>query len=79
LNENHEHLLSASFDASFGALWSEDGHGPSSSEVHAGFDFLDPGLFGVGDEHGLEGGIGDELAQELGEGWGMSADQTGDR
>ncbi|EIN13763.1 hypothetical protein PUNSTDRAFT_140229 [Punctularia strigosozonata HHB-11173 SS5] len=73
LQEDHEHLLSNSFDASFSALWPQAGQDPSSSQADAGFNFLDDDLFGAGGELGLDGGIGDELAQELGEGWGVSA------
>jgi len=70
LNENHEHLLSASFDVS------QNGSGvlpPSSSQFDEGFGYgLDDNFFGVPDDLDIGGGIGDELARELGEGWGAS-------
>jgi meiotic recombination protein REC8, fungi type len=70
LNENHEHLLSASFDVSL----NESGTlPPSSSHFDGGFDFsLDDNFFGASDGLDVGGGIGDELARELGEGWGAS-------
>jgi meiotic recombination protein REC8, fungi type len=45
---------------------------PSSSQFDGGFGFgLDDNFFGASD--GLDvGGIGDELARELGDGWGAS-------
>lgn len=70
LNENHEHLLSASFDVS------PNGSGvlpPSSSQFDGGFGYgLDDNFFGAPDGLDVGGGIGDELARELGEGWGAS-------
>jgi meiotic recombination protein REC8 len=68
LNENHDHLLSASFDVSL------NGSGPlpmSSSQFDGGFG-LDDNFFGVSDNLDNGGGIADELAKELGEGWGGS-------
>lgn len=58
LEENHEFFLSAPLDGSFSGGY--DGVGPPSSLPGLGLrdDFLD----------GID--IGDELAQELGEGWG---------
>lgn len=65
LNENHDHLLSASFDVSLngsGAL------PPTSSQFDEGFGFDDNFFDGL---DGMDvGGIGDELAKELG--WGGS-------
>ncbi|KIM85185.1 hypothetical protein PILCRDRAFT_96366 [Piloderma croceum F 1598] len=70
LNENHEHLLSASFDVSL------NGSGvlpPSSSQFDEGFGYgLADNFFGAPDDLDVGGGIGDELARELGEGWGAS-------
>ncbi|KZT02692.1 uncharacterized protein LAESUDRAFT_661292 [Laetiporus sulphureus 93-53] len=70
LNENHEHLLSGSIDGSlsvagFGAV------GPSSSQMGGGFGFNDD-LFVLPEGMDLGAEIGDELARELGEGWGGS-------
>ncbi|KAI0961589.1 hypothetical protein AcV7_000653 [Taiwanofungus camphoratus] len=70
LDEHHEHLLSGSFDASF----NEFGFGgvmPSSSQYEPRFGFSDD-IFGLSEGMDLEGEIGDELARELGEGWGGS-------
>jgi len=63
LEEHHEHLLSASFDASFYAVHDND---PSSSQMDGGFDFLPlfSDLLDVGD------GLGDDLAREIG--WNTS-------
>lgn len=70
LNENHEHILSASFDVSM------NGSGVlplSSSQFDGGFGYdLTDNLFGAPDGLDVGGGIGDELARELGEGWGAS-------
>ncbi len=66
LKENYDHLLSASFDLSFngnGPGFSQD---PSSSQVDGGF-MNDPFFSDGADLGGL---LGDELARELGEGWG---------
>jgi hypothetical protein len=65
LKEYHDHLLSNSFDVSFHGSGALD---PFSSQFQDGFGF-DDNIFDAGD--GLDvGGIGDELAKELGEGWG---------
>lgn len=46
---------------------------PSSSQFDGTFGFgLDDNFFGVSDGLDVGGGIGDELARELGEGWGAS-------
>lgn len=67
LNETHDHLLSASFDISLNGV----GDLPSSSQFDAGFGYaFDDNFFGATDGLETEGGIGDELARELGEGWG---------
>ncbi|KAI0076094.1 hypothetical protein K474DRAFT_1708496 [Panus rudis PR-1116 ss-1] len=77
LKENHELLLSASFDASF----HDDGFGgfgavgPSSSQFDGGFGFEDNILEGM--DVGDVGDIGDELAKELGEGWGAPLEDAG--
>jgi len=44
---------------------------PSSSQVEGGFEF-DDNLFPASDGLDVGGGLGDELARELGEGWGGS-------
>lgn len=73
LQENHEHLLSASFDLSFA---NNSGPGqdlePSSSHVDGGFDFFFPLSDGFGLSEGP--GIGDDLARELG--WNISPAKT---
>jgi len=72
LDESLEHMLSRSFEASF--LDSGGGGAAgSSSFIEGGLDFgvdLDPFL---SDLHiDFDGGIGDEIAKELGEGWGSA-------
>lgn len=62
LQEHHDHLLSASFDLSFSASGSYDSQP----------DPLDDMLFPLDDGIDLGGVLGDELAKELGEGWGGS-------
>lgn len=78
LDESLEHMLSTSFDAS--ASIDLSGVGPSSSQMDVdgfGFGFPDDPLLG-GDDLILEGAdIGDELARELGEGWGGPPSQPG--
>ncbi|KAF9056147.1 Rec8 like protein-domain-containing protein [Panaeolus papilionaceus] len=73
LQENHEHLLSASFDLSFA---NNSGPGqdlePSSSHVDGGFDFFFPLSDGFDLSEGP--GIGDDLARELG--WNISPAKT---
>ncbi|KZT30569.1 hypothetical protein NEOLEDRAFT_1126157 [Neolentinus lepideus HHB14362 ss-1] len=69
LDENLEQLLSTSFDASFAGS-AFVGADPSSSQMNGEFGFaLDDNPFGGPDD--LDLGIADELAQELGEGWGI--------
>ncbi len=66
LKENYDHLLSASFDLSFNATVQGVSQDPSSSQVDGGF-MNDPFFSDGADLGGL---LGDELARELGEGWG---------
>ncbi|EPQ60648.1 hypothetical protein GLOTRDRAFT_124401 [Gloeophyllum trabeum ATCC 11539] len=70
LEENLEQLLSTSFDASFNVNGAGD-LDPSSSQMDGGFGFgFDDNPFGGPDDLDLAG-IGEELAKELGEGWGV--------
>lgn len=70
LNESHDHLLSGSFDLTFTR---DGGLLPSSSQFDEGFGFaFDDNFFSASDGLDLGGEIGDELARELGEGWGAS-------
>ncbi|KAF5317844.1 hypothetical protein D9611_014732 [Ephemerocybe angulata] len=79
LMENHEHLLSATFDLSFnagdlsGGALARGGGGASSSQNDAAFDFDEnPFILSDGLDLGGEGFmLGDELAKELG--WGSPA------
>ncbi|KAL5519112.1 REC8 [Sanghuangporus vaninii] len=78
LDEHHEHLLSTSFDANGSFLIGID---PSSSQMDPGLRFgsfgFDDNIFGPGDNFDMGlGDIGDELARELGEGWGADIPQT---
>jgi meiotic recombination protein REC8, fungi type len=70
LDESAEQFLSASFDASFlsssGGAWD-----PSFMPPDGGFNFDDNPF--AGDDLDIGGGIGEELAKELGEGWGALA------
>jgi len=77
LDEHHEHLFSGSFDASFSGA-GFGGMVASSSQVDGGFDFGDD-LFGLPEGIDFGGEIGDELAKELGEGWGGSPDKRRNR
>jgi meiotic recombination protein REC8, fungi type len=69
LNEDLSHILSNSFEASF----SEQNSGmlgiDLSSQSVGAFAFEDD-IFGALQDLDLGGDIGDELARELGEGWG---------
>lgn len=72
LNEDLSHLLSGSFDTSFSNDRSGGLADPFSSQVGDIFGFEDNLL---GAPHDLDlsiGDIGDELARELGEGWGAT-------
>ncbi|KAI0801231.1 Rec8 like protein-domain-containing protein [Fomes fomentarius] len=74
LEEHHNHLLAAAFSGSLtGSVQGGAGFAASSSQVDGGFGF-DDNLFEL--PEGL-GDIGDELARELGEGWGASATHGG--
>jgi hypothetical protein len=68
LNEDLSHLLSNSFDASFSEPNLNISGIDLSSQSAAVFGFGDD-FFGAHDLD-LGGDIGDELARELGEGWG---------
>lgn len=72
LDESHEFLLSTSFEGNHSFLGGMD---LTSSQYDAGAHFgsyaFDDNIFGAGDQ--LDVGlndIGDDLARELGEGWG---------
>lgn len=75
LDENYEHFLSTSFEANA----SFTGLVPSSSQAGSAINFgsyaFDENLFGGGDQLdlGLDmiAEIGDDLARELGDGWGV--------
>ena len=76
LTEDYQYLLSNSLDIPF------DGPGGldiSSSQVDVGPNYLDDIFSGAGGEIDLGLDITGELAQELGDGWGMPFDQAGDR
>lgn len=63
LDENYDHLLSMALDASF----NESGLGiAGTSSSQAGFGFEDDFFGGIDTIND----IGDELARELGDGWG---------
>ncbi|KAG7450531.1 uncharacterized protein BT62DRAFT_520092 [Guyanagaster necrorhizus] len=68
LKENYDHLLSTSFDLSFNGNAPGLSQDPSSSQVDGGF-MNDPFFSDGADLGGL---LGDELAKELGEGWGAT-------
>ncbi|KAJ7103545.1 Rec8 like protein-domain-containing protein [Mycena belliarum] len=75
LKEHHDHLLSNSFDLSFDA---NGGIDPSSSQMGGAF-VLDDIFLAASDaldiSEGL-GDLGDDLAKELGEGWGNFPDNA---
>ncbi|KAI0756960.1 Rec8 like protein-domain-containing protein [Daedaleopsis nitida] len=76
LEEDHDHLLAAAFDGSLtgsGSTQGAVGFAASSSQADAGFGFDD--VFAL-PEDVAGADIGDELARELGEGWGGSALQS---
>ncbi|KAJ7092714.1 Rec8 like protein-domain-containing protein [Mycena epipterygia] len=68
LKEHHDHLLSNSFDLSFNA--NSAGMDPSSSQIGGGFA-LDDIFMAASDALDVGEGLGDDLAKELGEGWGV--------
>ncbi|KAJ7293565.1 hypothetical protein C8J57DRAFT_1269366 [Mycena rebaudengoi] len=69
LKEHHDHLLSNSFDLSFHG--NGVGMEPSSSQAGGAFA-LDDMFLAASDILDLSGGLGDDLAMELGEGWGIA-------
>lgn len=72
LDEHHSHLLADSFGGSIGGS-ALSGAGPSSSQFDGGFGLgFDDNVFALPEGAG-DADIGDELARELGEGWGGSA------
>ncbi|EIW64648.1 uncharacterized protein TRAVEDRAFT_42055 [Trametes versicolor FP-101664 SS1] len=72
LDEHHSHLLADSFGGSIGGS-ALGGAGPSSSQFDMGFGLgFDDNVFALPEGAG-DADIGDELARELGEGWGASA------
>jgi hypothetical protein len=71
LKEHHDHLLSNSFDLSFNG----NGTDPSSSQMGGGFA-LDDIFLAASDALDVGEGLGDDLAQELGEGWGIYPDNA---
>ncbi|KAJ7071043.1 Rec8 like protein-domain-containing protein [Mycena amicta] len=73
LREHHEHLLSNSFDVSFNANAGMD----PSSQAGSGFAMNDIFL-SAADALDIGDGLGDDLAKELGEGWGMFPEQPND-
>ncbi len=71
LEEDHEYLLAAAFEGSLsGSGPGGAGFEASSSVVDGGFAF-DDDVFALPEGAGIAD-IGDELARELGEGWGGS-------
>ncbi|KAJ6575101.1 hypothetical protein B0H19DRAFT_1254715 [Mycena capillaripes] len=73
LKEHHDHLLSNSFDLSFNG----NGINPSSSQT--GGDFaLDDIFLDASDGLDVGAGLDDDLAKELGEGWGIFPDNAND-
>ncbi|PIL31935.1 hypothetical protein GSI_06639 [Ganoderma sinense ZZ0214-1] len=75
LEEDHKYLLAAAFEGSLsGSGRGDAGFEASSSVADGGFAF-DDDVFALPGEAGIAD-IGDELARELGEGWGGSIDQN---
>ncbi|KAE9408090.1 hypothetical protein BT96DRAFT_1013571 [Gymnopus androsaceus JB14] len=78
LKEHHDHLLSNSFDLSLPGS-AGGGRDVSSSQAEPAFA-LDDSLFpGIDEGLGIDFGLGDELARELGEGWGASPIKSTDQ
>ncbi|THH03827.1 hypothetical protein EW145_g5973 [Phellinidium pouzarii] len=79
LDEHHEHILSTSFDANGSFIAGID----PSSQIEPGmfygsYGFDDDNIFGPGDQLDLGiNDIGDDLARELGEGWGIEVGSIG--
>lgn len=75
LEEDHNYLLAAAFEGSLsGSGQGGAGFEPSSSVIDGGFAF-DDDVFALPEGAGVAD-IGDELARELGEGWGGSIGQV---
>ena len=72
LREHHDHLFSNSFDLSFNT---NAGMDPSSSQVGGSFA-LDDIFLSASDGLDVGEGLGDDLAKELGEGWGIYPDHA---
>ncbi|KAJ7630924.1 Rec8 like protein-domain-containing protein [Roridomyces roridus] len=72
LKEDHEHLLSNSFDLSFNA----DVGGMASSSQNGGGFALDDIFLSAPDSLDIGDGLGDDFAKELGEGWGLFPDEN---
>ncbi|KAI0651884.1 Rec8 like protein-domain-containing protein [Trametes meyenii] len=72
LDEHHNLLLASTFGGSIGGSAPGGGPGPSSSAFNAGFDLGFDDVFALPEGAG-EADIGDELARELGEDWGVLA------
>ncbi|KAH9898372.1 Rec8 like protein-domain-containing protein [Cubamyces lactineus] len=76
LEEHHGHLLTGSHSESLQGSAPGGGVDLSSSQFDAGFGFgFDDNVFALPEGAG-GADIGDELARELGEDWGVSAPQT---
>ena len=74
MEEDHKYLLAAAFEGSLsGSGQSGAGFEASSSVADGGFAF-DDDVFALPEGPGIAD-IGDELARELGEGWGESVGQ----
>ena len=70
LDDHHGHFFFGALESSLtGSIQGPPGPGPSSSLADGGFGFDD--VFALPEEPGAAD-IGDELARELGEGWGGS-------
>ncbi|KAF8213061.1 Rec8 like protein-domain-containing protein [Mycena galopus ATCC 62051] len=72
LQEHHDHLLSNSFDLSF------NGNGVDPSSQNGGGFALDDIFLAAPDGLDIGDGLGDDLAKELGEGWGIFPDNAND-
>ncbi|KAJ7634292.1 Rec8 like protein-domain-containing protein [Mycena polygramma] len=72
LKEHHDHLLSNSFDLS------SNGADPASSSQMGGGFALDDIFLDAPDGLDIGEGLGDDLAKELGEGWGIFPNDISD-